>query len=129
MPSHKLHSKWASLYGVPVDIASRINRIIDFEYGDHDLGEVKQRHLVADNIKIPLGKDITVHELKNILMLEFPDEQEYKLAVKAALLHHFLDKIERCLKEVGTFAVEYPEKIIDYAEEKMRQHHLQIRSR
>jgi len=129
MPSHRLHSKWASLYGVPDDIASRVNEIIDYAYGEHDLGEVKQRYLVVDNVKIPLGKDITVHELENILMLEFPDKREYKLAVKAALLHHFLDKIERCLKEVGILAVDYSEKVIDYAEEKMRQHYLHVLSR
>jgi len=103
-----------------VDIASSVDRIIDYEYGVHDLGEVKQRYLGTGIVRIPLGPDITVYELKEILRIRFPSDQEYRLAVKAALLHHFLDKIERCLKERG--AVVDPEKIIDRAMEKMLQH-------
>ena len=129
MPSHELHLKWASLYGIPWHIASEVNRIIDSKYGIHDLGEVKQRRIISGNIEIPLRPEPTVFKLKDILMLEFPDRRDYELAVKASLLHHFLDKIERYLKEYGSTVISDSEKVIDHAKKKMYEHHLNLLSR
>ena len=66
LSSHRLHLKRASRYGIPEDIASEVNRLIDYEYGVHDLGEMKRRYLGTGIIKIPLGPDVTVYELKSI---------------------------------------------------------------
>ncbi len=122
LPSHKLHDKWAKKYGIPSYISERVNKIIDLEYV-HDLGEVKKRKLYG---VLPIT-NVTVNELRYVLESEFQG-LEYIYSIKAALLHHFLDKIEREIKEIGEISKKHPQIVIDLAYDKMRDHYLYILS-
>jgi len=123
MPSHRLHDVWALRYGIPLHISMQVNALID--HGPiHDLGETKRARLDMGMISIPLGPDVTVVELSEELRRRF-SYSDYPYAVRAALLHHFLDKIERQIGELGEEeARKSPELVVERAYEKMIEHSL-----
>jgi len=137
MPSHKLHNTWALRYGVPPWISDAVNKLIDcVQLRDpeerkrcHDLGLTKNVKLNIGGINIPLGADVTVVELYGELRRLFAGD-DFLHAVRAALLHHFLDMIERQIRELGEkVARSDPELIVDRAYKKMLKHSLDVLSR
>jgi len=137
MPSHGLHNTWALRYGVPFWISDLVNKLIDCVQAHdpeerkrcHDLGLTKNRKLNIGWISIPLGKDVTAVELYEELRRLFAGS-DFLHAVRAALLHHFLDMIERQIRELGEkVARNASELVVDRAYEKMFEHGLDVLSR
>lgn len=118
MPSHTIHKKWAKKLGIPSKISELVDKIIDGNnpWKIHDLGkdisepmhEPIKRGRVT--ISFPRVKVQTWDLLQYVLKITFPERETYTLAVKAAILHHFLDGIHKFLREYG---LHYSKK--DYA--------------
>ena len=84
MPSWGLHEKWAVKAGLDLDIARRIDRLIDWEFGHHDIGRKR------------------VSECRDFLYRVVLPNYSYEGAA-SFFLHHALDRIasitRRCIIE------------------------------
>jgi hypothetical protein len=130
VPSWKLHRRWAERYGIPEHIASSVDKLIDGG-AVHDLGEVKKPRIRSPTgMEIPLRPVHTSFGLVYALKVLFGGGSDYVYAVRAALLHHFLDKVERVLRECGaSICGARPDAVVDAAYAKMLQHGLDMLSR
>ena len=116
MVSHKLHTRWCVKLGLPRDLCSEINRLIDFECGKHDVGRRKSMaYIDAGGIPIRVAGGsgryaskasgfvrlkkihLDARDLLNCLR-RFYGEPVPSDAIKAAILHHLLDELEQIIK-------------------------------
>jgi len=113
-PSWKLHRKWAERMGIPGNIASQVDKLIDVECGHHDIGRsISMRVLPFDT-----GPRIKVSTLGQLMLCveeKLPESlNPFKrpLVLRAILLHHLLDSIARAIAEFGSaIARQSPEVI------------------
>jgi|GEM_PF-2450405 hypothetical protein len=121
MPSWRIHEKWAEKMGIPLDVARKVNEMIDSNYL-HDLGKNKRSPI---HPPIPIGRGMyayppkitvrTSDTLKDLLEFEYGDDPvKLHSSIKASILHHCLDGIAKYISNEGT-VIEQTEKATDYA--------------
>jgi len=108
--------------GIPSNISKEVNKIVDNRYV-HDLGEIKKIpmhepiHLgggiYAEFPKITVQTEDILRELLESIYAH--DSAKLRYAFKAAILHHWLDKIAKVIAMFGTKVIRDSEYIIDYA--------------
>ena len=120
MPSWKLHEKWAVKFGISQEIAKKVNKLIDLEE-EHDLGLKKRKRLAG----ILPYDEYTVQELVKELYRRFR-EKAFEASL-AALLHHYLDTIEKILRNFYPLDIEgLVEVIVKDVESILREHGLDL---
>jgi hypothetical protein len=119
MPSHRIHRECGVSIGLPEDVVSFIDKLIDSgRCGEHDIGLELLKGLISEEYDLGV---VIKHGVKALFECLQELGRFDEVHLKAVALHFILDYVDRQMKVFGTWCKENPEKFLQYCVKRMEE--------